>query len=74
MGSYNYIGFACHDDNCTPLVIESLEKFGASTCASRINGGESYCRASHLNRIIAEYMVMEEEEEEITVNRMCAGY
>ncbi len=55
-------------------MIESLEKFGASTCASRSNGGESYCRASHLNRIIAKYMVMEEEEEEITVNWMCAGY
>ncbi len=54
-------------------MIESLEKFGASTCASRINGGESYCHASHLNRIIAKYMVMEEEEE-ITVNWMCAGY
>jgi hypothetical protein len=53
-------------------MIESLEEFGASTCASRINGGESYCHVSRLNWMIAKYMVMEEEE--ITVNWICAGY
>ena len=40
LGSYNYLGFASHDEYCTPRVIESMGKFSASTCSSRISGGE----------------------------------
>ncbi|CAK9860774.1 unnamed protein product [Sphagnum jensenii] len=55
LGSYNYIEFACHDDNCTALMIESLEKFGASTCASRINGGNTSLH-EELEQAIANFV------------------
>lgn len=40
LGSYNYLGFASHDEYCTPRVIEALDKYGASACSTRIEGGE----------------------------------
>jgi hypothetical protein len=40
LGSYNYLGFAAQDEYCTPRVIECLEKFGASACASRVECGK----------------------------------
>lgn len=39
MGSYNYLGFGSFDEYCTPRVIESLKKFSASTCSSRVDAG-----------------------------------
>ncbi|XP_028771372.1 long chain base biosynthesis protein 2d-like [Neltuma alba] len=38
-GSYNYLGFAASDEYCTPRAIESLRKYSASTCSSRVDGG-----------------------------------
>ena len=40
MGSYNYLGFGSFDEYCTPRVIESLKKFSASTCSSRVDAGQ----------------------------------
>ncbi|XP_049409951.1 long chain base biosynthesis protein 2a-like isoform X1 [Solanum stenotomum] len=39
LGSYNYLGFAASDEYCTPRVIESLKRFSASTCSTRVDGG-----------------------------------
>eukprot|EP00271_Cylindrocystis_brebissonii_P018252 TRINITY_DN5091_c0_g1_i1.p1 TRINITY_DN5091_c0_g1~~TRINITY_DN5091_c0_g1_i1.p1 ORF type:complete len:500 (+),score=76.51 TRINITY_DN5091_c0_g1_i1:646-2145(+) len=39
VGSYNYLGFAATDEYCTQRVIDSLHKYGASTCSSRADGG-----------------------------------
>ncbi|XP_022770823.1 long chain base biosynthesis protein 2a-like [Durio zibethinus] len=39
LGSYNYLGFAASDEYCTPRVIDSLNKFSASTCSTRVDGG-----------------------------------
>jgi len=39
LGSYNYLGFGSFDEYCTPRVIESLKKFSASTCSSRVDAG-----------------------------------
>ncbi|KAI9120625.1 hypothetical protein K1719_007658 [Acacia pycnantha] len=36
LGSYNYLGFAASDEYCTPRAIESLKKYSASTCSSRV--------------------------------------
>jgi len=41
LGSYNYLGFAAQDEYCTPRVLESLQKFGASVCSSRVDCGMS---------------------------------
>ncbi|KAG7564939.1 Ribonuclease H domain [Arabidopsis suecica] len=38
-GFYNYLEFGSLDEYCTPRVIESLKKFSASTCSSRIDAG-----------------------------------
>ncbi|CAH8267922.1 unnamed protein product [Arabidopsis lyrata] len=39
LGSYNYLGFGFLDEYCTPRVTESLKKFSASTCSSRVDAG-----------------------------------
>ncbi|GAV59537.1 Aminotran_1_2 domain-containing protein [Cephalotus follicularis] len=39
LGSYNYLGFAAADEYCTPRAIQSLKKYSASTCSSRVYGG-----------------------------------
>nr|KJB51269.1 hypothetical protein B456_008G209600 [Gossypium raimondii] len=39
LGSYNYLGFAAADEYCTPRVIDSLCRFSASTCSTRVEGG-----------------------------------
>ncbi|KAK4719593.1 hypothetical protein R3W88_017931 [Solanum pinnatisectum] len=39
LGSYNYLGFAASDEYWTPRVIESLKRFSASTCSTRVDGG-----------------------------------
>ncbi|EOY22596.1 Long chain base2 isoform 1 [Theobroma cacao] len=39
LGSYNYLGFAASDEYCTPRVIDSLNRFSASTCSTRVDGG-----------------------------------
>lgn len=39
LASFNYLGFAAADEYCTPRVIESLKKYSASTCSSRVDGG-----------------------------------
>ena len=40
VGSYNYLGFANTDPYCTQRVIESVKKYGVSTCSPRVDGGE----------------------------------
>lgn len=42
LGSYNYLGFAGHDDYCTPRVIESLKTYSPSTSSVRVDGGIIY--------------------------------
>ncbi|KAL0355032.1 UNVERIFIED_CONTAM: Long chain base biosynthesis protein 2b [Sesamum radiatum] len=49
LGSYNYLGFAAADEYCTPRVIESLKKFSASTCSTRVDGAPS-----HLEKVLRE--------------------
>lgn len=39
LGSYNYLGFAAADEYCTPRVIDTLNRFSASTCSTRVDGG-----------------------------------
>lgn len=51
VGSYNYLGFAATDVFCTPRAIKSLEKYGASTCSSRVEGG-----TTRLHMEIEEYV------------------
>jgi 7-keto-8-aminopelargonate synthetase-like enzyme len=55
LGSYNYLGFASHDEYCTPHVVEALEKFATSTCASQINGGSTVLH-EELEQIIAKFV------------------
>ncbi|CAM6116275.1 unnamed protein product [Calypogeia fissa] len=55
LGSYNYLGFAAHDDYCTPRVVNSLEKYGISTCASRVDGGTTAVH-EELEKMIASYV------------------
>ncbi|CAK9214006.1 unnamed protein product [Sphagnum jensenii] len=55
LGSYNYLGFAAQDEYCTPRVIECLEKFGASACASRVECGTSILH-EELERVIAKFV------------------
>ncbi|KAK4395550.1 Long chain base biosynthesis protein 2a [Sesamum angolense] len=49
LGSYNYLGFAAADEYCTPRAIESLKKFSASTCSTRVDGAPS-----HLEKVLRE--------------------
>lgn len=39
LGSYNYLGFGAPDAYCTPRVVESLKRYGASNCSSRMEAG-----------------------------------
>ncbi|EFJ32734.1 hypothetical protein SELMODRAFT_86377 [Selaginella moellendorffii] len=55
LGSYNYLGFAAADEYCTPRVIESLEKYGASTCASRVDGGTTSLHVE-LEELVARFV------------------
>lgn len=41
IGSYNYLGFAATDEYCTQRAIDCLNKFGASTCSGRMDGGST---------------------------------
>ncbi|ESQ31915.1 hypothetical protein EUTSA_v10004251mg [Eutrema salsugineum] len=54
LGSYNYLGFGSFDEYCTPRVIDSLKKFSASTCSSRVDAGMCYLAPSHLERVLRE--------------------
>lgn len=38
LGSYNYLGFASPDSECTPHVVEALERYGTSPCGSEAAG------------------------------------
>ena len=37
--SYNYLGFAAHDEYCTPRVKECLQRHGWSMCSPRGQAG-----------------------------------
>jgi serine palmitoyltransferase len=39
LGSYNYLGFAASDKYCTPRVQDTIEEYGISTCAPRMDVG-----------------------------------
>ncbi|XVE56510.1 hypothetical protein DITRI_Ditri04bG0016300 [Diplodiscus trichospermus] len=51
LGSYNYLGFAASDEYCTPRVIDSLNRFSASTCSTRVDGG-----TTELHKELEEYV------------------
>ncbi|GJS49252.1 long chain base biosynthesis protein 2a [Tanacetum coccineum] len=55
LGSYNYLGFAAPDEYCTPRVIQSLEKYFASTCGSRVEGGTTALHAE-LEEAVAKFV------------------
>ncbi|CAN6472244.1 unnamed protein product [Victoria cruziana] len=55
LGSYNYLGFAAADEYCTPRVIESLNKYSASTCSSRVDGGTTALHAE-LEELVAKFV------------------
>ncbi|CAH8386313.1 unnamed protein product [Eruca vesicaria subsp. sativa] len=55
LGSYNYLGFGSFDEYCTPRVIESLEKFSASTCSSRVDAGTTSVHVE-LEESVAKYV------------------
>jgi len=55
LGSYNYLGFASHDEYCTPRVIESMGKYSASTCSSRVSGGTTSLH-KELETLVARYV------------------
>ncbi|XP_010503519.1 PREDICTED: long chain base biosynthesis protein 2b [Camelina sativa] len=55
LGSYNYLGFGSFDEYCTPRVIESLKKFSASTCSSRVDAGTTSVHAE-LEECVAKYV------------------
>ncbi|RZC65235.1 hypothetical protein C5167_008931 [Papaver somniferum] len=53
--SYNYLGFAASDEYCTPRVIESLKKFSATTCSTRVDGGTTTLHAE-LEECVASFV------------------
>ncbi|KAF8094975.1 hypothetical protein N665_0348s0058 [Sinapis alba] len=55
LGSYNYLGFGSFDEYCTPRVIESLKKFSASTCSSRVDAGTTSVHVE-LEECVAKYV------------------
>ncbi|KAI3901949.1 hypothetical protein MKW92_014692 [Papaver armeniacum] len=55
LGSYNYLGFAASDEYCTPRVIESLKKFSATTCSTRVDGGTTTLHAE-LEECVASFV------------------
>ncbi|KAL0721142.1 hypothetical protein Bca4012_035741 [Brassica carinata] len=55
LGSYNYLGFGSFDEYCTPRVIESLKKFSASTCSSRVGAGTTSVHVE-LEECVAKYV------------------
>ncbi|KAG6543374.1 hypothetical protein Mapa_015288 [Marchantia paleacea] len=55
LGSYNYLGFAAQDEYCTPRVVESLDKFAISTCASRADGGTTSLH-EELETLMADFI------------------
>ena len=40
LSSYNYLGFAENSGPCTDAVESAIEKYGLSTCASRLDFGK----------------------------------
>ena len=55
LGSYNYLGFAAHDEYCTPRVLATLESDGIAACASRPDGGTCPV-VRQLERELADFM------------------
>uniref|UniRef100_A0ACD6ACM7 Uncharacterized protein n=1 Tax=Avena sativa TaxID=4498 RepID=A0ACD6ACM7_AVESA len=55
LGSYNYLGFAAADEYCTPRVIESLKKYSATTCSSRVDGGNTKLH-TELEELVARFV------------------
>eukprot|EP00516_Mucochytrium_quahogii_P008852 CAMPEP_0203778006 /NCGR_PEP_ID=MMETSP0099_2-20121227/7733_1 /ASSEMBLY_ACC=CAM_ASM_000209 /TAXON_ID=96639 /ORGANISM=" , Strain NY0313808BC1" /LENGTH=483 /DNA_ID=CAMNT_0050677419 /DNA_START=166 /DNA_END=1617 /DNA_ORIENTATION=- len=60
LGSYNYLGFA--DDwqtTCRERVVNTLDEFGVSTCASAMEGGTNVVQ-EELERAVAEFVGKED--------------
>ncbi|KAI3820643.1 hypothetical protein L1987_08191 [Smallanthus sonchifolius] len=55
LGSYNYLGFAAADEYCTPRVIQSLKKYFAGTCSTRVEGGTTALH-SELEEAVANFV------------------
>lgn len=60
LGSYNYLGFAAADEYCTPRVTETLQRYSASTCSTRMEGGNFnlFLQFSLYNFIPLELLLM----------------
>lgn len=55
LSSYNYLGFAEHNDECVSKVIESIEKYGVSPCSPQAEIG--YCDVhKELERVVAKHV------------------
>ncbi|GBG65911.1 hypothetical protein CBR_g54204 [Chara braunii] len=59
LGSYNYLGFAAQDEYCTVKAIETLERFGASTCSGCFDAGKTTVH-EELENLVAEYLGKED--------------
>uniref|UniRef100_A0A0D9V9U8 serine C-palmitoyltransferase n=1 Tax=Leersia perrieri TaxID=77586 RepID=A0A0D9V9U8_9ORYZ len=55
LASFNYLGFAAADEYCTPRVIQSLKKYSASTCSSRVDGGNTLLHLE-LEELVAKFV------------------
>ncbi|KAG8054082.1 hypothetical protein GUJ93_ZPchr0001g32919 [Zizania palustris] len=55
LASFNYLGFAAADEYCTPRVVESLKKYSASTCSSRVDGGNTLLHVE-LEELVARFV------------------
>ncbi|KAM7254003.1 hypothetical protein ACFE04_027371 [Oxalis oulophora] len=55
LGSYNYLGFAAADEFCTPRAIETLKKYSASTCSTRVEGGTTALH-NELEECVAKFV------------------
>ncbi|KAL7603016.1 hypothetical protein Lser_V15G17488 [Lactuca serriola] len=55
LGSYNYLGFAAADEYCTPRVTETLKRYSASTCSTRVEGGTTALHIE-LEDVVADFV------------------
>ncbi|XP_017772204.1 PREDICTED: serine palmitoyltransferase 2-like [Nicrophorus vespilloides] len=59
LGSYNYLGFAESEGPCADAAVESIEKYGVSTCSSRQKYGTCDLHVE-LEQLTAEFLGTED--------------
>ena len=59
LGSYNYLGFAESDGKCADHSIETLKKFGCTTCSSRLELGNMPIH-EELEQLTARFLGVED--------------